>query len=101
MTSCEIILDRNIALHFPRLDQLDWPALSGHRECAVVIAPILLRELEQKKIFGAMPSIKERAGKTIDYLVGRVSDDEPIEAARRDVAVHGKRTGHRLRSHPL
>jgi hypothetical protein len=80
MTSCEIILDTNIALHFPRFDQLDWPALSGHRECAVVITPILLRELEQKKIFGATPSIKERAGKTIDYLVARMGDDEPIEA---------------------
>ena len=59
MDACEILLDTNLALHFPRLDQINWPALSGCKACTIVIAPILLRELEQKKIFGATPVLKE------------------------------------------
>ncbi len=56
MDSCDILIDANIALHFPRIDQLDWPGLTGCRTCTIAIAPILLRELEQKKIFGATSS---------------------------------------------
>ncbi|WP_422358270.1 hypothetical protein [Qipengyuania flava] len=78
MESCDILIDTNIALHFPRIDQLDWPDLAGCRTCTILIAPILLRELEQKKIFGATTAIKERAGRTIDYLVERMAEADPI-----------------------
>lgn len=78
MDSCDILIDTNIALHFPRIDQLDWPGLTGCRTCTIVIAPILLRELEQKKIFGATPAMRERAGRTIAYLVARMAETDLI-----------------------
>lgn len=78
MNNCDILIDTNIALHFPRIDQIDWPDLTGCRTCTIVIAPILLRELEQKKIFGTTPTIKERAGRTIDYLVAKMAETDPV-----------------------
>ena len=86
MDSCDILIDTNIALHFPRIDQLDWPGLTGCRTCTIVIVPILLRELEQKKIFGATPSIRERAGRTIEYLVAKMAETDPIHV-RPDVTL--------------
>ena len=78
MNECDILIDTNIALHFPRIDQIDWPDLTGCRTCTIVIAPILVRELEQKKIFGATAAIKERAGRTIDYLIAKMAETDPI-----------------------
>jgi len=78
LTECEILIDANQVLHFQRLDQIDWCSLTGCRHCTLVIAPILLRELEQKKIFSPSTALKARAGGMIDFIVEKMALPDPV-----------------------
>lgn len=79
MSECDILIDTNLVLHFQPIDQIDWCALTECDRCTLVIAPILLRELEKKKIFSPSSALKERAGRTIDFLVGKMALPDPID----------------------
>lgn len=79
MSECDILIDTNQVLHFQPIDQIDWCALTGCDRCTLVIAPILLRELEQKKIFSPSATLKMRAGRMIDFLVSKTALPDPIE----------------------
>ncbi len=35
MSDCDILIDTNLALHFPPIDQIDWCAFAGRAACAV------------------------------------------------------------------
>jgi hypothetical protein len=78
MEKCAILPDTNVALHFQPIDQIDWNALTGCGECIVVVAPILLRELEKQKTFNKSPALKARASRTIDLLVSKLDEPDPI-----------------------
>lgn len=78
MPGCDIIIDANQTLHFQRIDQIDWCALTGCDECAIVIAPVLLRELEHNKIFNPSKVLRERAARMIDFLVDQTALADPI-----------------------
>jgi hypothetical protein len=78
MAGCDIIIDTNQVLHFRRIDEIDWCALAGCSPCTIVITPILLRELEQKKIFSPSASLKDRARRMSDYLVEQAALPDPI-----------------------
>ena len=79
MSDCDVLIDTNQVLHFQPIDQIDWCALTECDRCTLVIAPILLRELEQKKIFSPSAALKARAGRMIDFLVGKMALPDPIE----------------------
>lgn len=79
MTSCAIFIDTNLVLHFKPIDQIDWPAVTGYDECALVIAPILLKELEHQKIFNRGVALRGRAARMIDFLVEKMQLPDPIE----------------------
>ncbi|TPG56353.1 hypothetical protein [Sphingomonas glacialis] len=79
MSDCDIIIDTNQVLHFQPIDQIDWCALTGCNHCTLVITPILLRELEQKKIFSPSATLKSRAARMIDFLVSKMVLPDPIE----------------------
>jgi hypothetical protein len=79
MSSCDILLATNVVLHFQRFDQVDWCELTGCPECTIVIAPILLRELEQKRISAASSLLRDRAGAMIEYLVSKMELTAPVE----------------------
>jgi hypothetical protein len=78
MEQCAILPDTNLALHFQPIEQIDWNALTGCSNCVVVVAPILFRELEKQKIFNKSPTLKARASRTIDFLVSKVTEPDPI-----------------------
>jgi hypothetical protein len=78
MTTCAILIDTNLVLHYQPIDQVDWPSISGFDDCALVIAPILLRELEQQKIFNRSVALRERASRMIDFLVEKMALPDPI-----------------------
>lgn len=78
MTECDILIDTNQVLHYQRLDQIDWCAMTGHGRCTLVITSTLLRELEQKKIFSPSSVLKARAGGMIDYLVEKMTLPDPV-----------------------
>lgn len=78
MSACNIFVDTNQVLHFVSLEQIDWCALTGCTHCTLVIAPILLRELERKKIFSPSAALKARAARSIDFLVAKMQHPDPI-----------------------
>lgn len=78
MTDCDIFIDTNLVLHFQPIDQIDWCSLTGSTQCTIVIAPILLRELEHKKVFIPSAALKARAGRMIDFLVEKMALPDPI-----------------------
>ena len=43
-----ILLDINMALHYKRVDQINWPLFSGARQVVFVIL-VFIRELEKNK----------------------------------------------------
>ena len=91
MTECDIFIDTNQVLHFKRIDQVDWCALTGCERCVIIVTPILLRELEQKKIFSPSAVIKDRAGRMIDFLVKQIERPDPIELRDNVLLVFAER----------
>jgi hypothetical protein len=87
MTTCAILIDTNIVLHFEPIGQIDWPTISGCSDCILVITPILMRELEQQKIFNRSEGLRERAGRMIDFLVQKMNAPDPI-VLRPHVTLH-------------
>lgn len=56
-------LDTNVLLHFQRFNTLDWHSiLETSEEVTLVVAPIVLRELNKKKDSDQNKGIRERAG---------------------------------------
>lgn len=78
MDQCEILIDTNIILHYKQINQIDWVTLSGYKKCNILIAPILLRELEEKKIFSPSTALKDRASRAIEFLVQKMALSDPI-----------------------
>ena len=91
MTECDIFIDTNQVLHFTRIDQVDWCALTGCERCVIIVTPILLRELEQKKIFSPSAVIKDRAGRMIDFLVKQIERPDPFELRDNVLLVFAER----------
>lgn len=78
MSSCAILIDTNVALHFLPIDQIDWPGIAQCKSCVLIVAPVLLRELEHQKIFNRSAVLRDRASKRIDFLVQKMAEPDPI-----------------------
>ncbi|MEJ7926712.1 PIN domain-containing protein [Sphingobium sp. AN641] len=78
MTTAHLILDTNILMHFQRIDQIDWPDIADATECILLIAPVVIRELEKHKVQHSSPKLRERAGQMIAYLVDLSEQADPV-----------------------
>ena len=63
-----VFVDANTAMHFLRPDQIDWCGLVDASEVVLVAAPVLLRELENQKIFNGSRKLRSRAADYIRWL---------------------------------
>ena len=45
-----IFLDSNILIHFQSIEQINWLKITNCKQCNILIAPIVIDELESKKI---------------------------------------------------
>jgi hypothetical protein len=79
----DLLIDTNLVMHFRRLDEIDWPNLTGAVTCTIWIAPILLRELEMHKVHHKLAKLRERAGEMVDYLVTMSAQVDPISLRDR------------------
>lgn len=61
-------LDTNTFLHYEGIDQIDWPDLLGCDEVTIVIAPIVIRELNRHKDAPTSPKIRDRAAAALKKL---------------------------------
>jgi hypothetical protein len=82
----DIIVDTNMFLHFRRLDELDWCELSGAAHCSVVVAPVLMRELERAKVHNPNAKLRERAKDAVAWLASKIENEDPI-ALREEVTL--------------
>lgn len=72
-------LDTNTVLHFKRPDLIDWRALVNATNVFIVIAPVLVRELEQQKIHNRSRKLRERARGILSWLANFVDQEAPSE----------------------
>ncbi len=75
-TIVHVFIDTNIALHYQRPDEIDWRTLTESKNIILVGAPILLRELENKKIINSSKKLKDRAKNYISWLHKFLYDTE-------------------------
>ncbi len=79
-------LDSNVFLHYRRPDEIDWPALLEGKDVVLLVAPLVVRELEKHKTFSPVPRIKKRAAEIIRWLgpyVDAPSPDQPLRSGVR------------------
>lgn len=74
----DILIDTNIALHFRRLDEIDWRELAGGEDCSLVVTPVLTRELERNKVHNPNMKLRQRAQDTVRWLANRLAEPDPI-----------------------
>jgi rRNA-processing protein FCF1 len=73
-------VDTNSLLHYPLPDQHDWLALTKSKEVAIVIAPVVIRELNRHKDKPETRKLRDRAVTVLKWLDRYI--DEPSAALR-------------------
>jgi hypothetical protein len=72
-----ILIDANIALHYRRVDQIDWHRLSGLKTIFLIITPVFFRELEKNKVHNPSKKLRKRAAEYISWLAEAARATEP------------------------
>lgn len=61
MTKCVAFLDTNIFMHCQPFDQINWPEILGSGQVELIVAPVVIRELDEHKDQHRVGAIRERA----------------------------------------
>ncbi len=72
-----VFLDTNTVLHYKRADQVDWCTLVDATEVVLVIAPVLMRELEHQKVHNPSRKLRERADGIVKWLAQFLRSSTP------------------------
>lgn len=56
-----LFVDTNILLHYRRMEELDWLALSKSAEVVIVLCPVVVRELDRQKVSHPQKKFRTRA----------------------------------------
>ena len=78
MRRVRAFLDTNTFLHFPRLDHLDWPELLQATDVQLIIAPVVIRELNRHKDFPTSVKTRERAATALTMLDKWSDSSSPV-----------------------
>ena len=78
MPQLSAFLDTNTFLHFPRPDHLDWPELLQASDVRLIIAPVVVRELNRHKDFPTSIKTRERAATALRMLDKWSDDPSPV-----------------------
>lgn len=82
-----LFIDTNIALHYVRIDQIVWRDVTNHSSNMIMVAPVVLRELEEKKFNAKSKKIRKRAEDYVKWLWSISEKSELIEI-RPDTTLH-------------
>lgn len=63
-----IFPDTNLLLHFTRPDQVDWKAVCQESDVVIVLAPIVVREIERHKDHPQSKRLRQRARNISEWL---------------------------------
>jgi len=69
-----IFIDTNIFLHFEDFEKIDWLKESSSKECKLIIPPVVIDELDEKKI--GTNKIGSRARKILNRFETLSENDE-------------------------
>ncbi len=72
-----VFVDTNVAMHFKRADQIDWATLTGSSTVTLVIAPVLITELEEQKVKNDSRKLRQRAAEQVRWLDTLLDHDQP------------------------
>jgi hypothetical protein len=86
MIRVPIFPDTNLFLHYRRLDEIDWLDTTGADAVTLLIAPIVVRELDRKKVQGETKRIRDRANERLKWLQSIVRK-QPSEEIRAGVKI--------------
>jgi hypothetical protein len=73
-----LFLDTNTFLHYPTLDHIDWPGIIGAKNVVLLVAPIVIRELNRHKDFPTSAKTRDRASAALRRLHDWWEDNRPI-----------------------
>jgi PIN domain len=79
MSRIILLPDTNIFLHFPALAELDWCNISGAETVVVMIAPVVMRELNDHKDNPRSRKLRDRADAALKELHARFKGQKPKE----------------------
>jgi rRNA-processing protein FCF1 len=68
-----IFFDTNIALHYQRLDQIDWPGTIGYKHAEIVVTSVVLSELDKHKTENFSKKLRKRAAEYGAWLLEKFS----------------------------
>jgi PIN domain len=77
-------LDTNVFLHFPPIDQIDWPNLLGAGKTILVVTSVVIRELNRHKDAPISAKLRDRAASVLRRL-HEYSEQQGVIAVRNDV----------------
>lgn len=80
-TRAYCFLDTNVLIHFRTFDEVDWPKVLGVSAVTLVLAPVVLKEIDKLKIDQLKPWQQERARKLIQKFRHLLHAVEPGQAA--------------------
>lgn len=61
--TAHVFIDTNVALHYRRMDEIDWRQLTGADKVVIVITPVFFRELDKQKVTNKSEKIRDRSEK--------------------------------------
>lgn len=73
-TKAAIFFDTNIALHYQRLDQIDWADVTGHKYAEIVVSSVVLSELDKHKTDNFSKKLRKRAAEYSAWLLEKFSN---------------------------
>jgi hypothetical protein len=71
-------LDTNTFLHYRSFDEWDWPTVLSTESVGLVLAPIVLRELDEKK-YAASGKLRDRSKSVVQRLHRYLVKGNPVE----------------------
>jgi rRNA-processing protein FCF1 len=86
MRTAVIFPDTNTFLHYPSIEQIDWPTHLSAQKVIIVVAPVVVRELNKKKDTPGPRKLRERASSVLKTLRGFSRMPKPVQV-RKDVEV--------------
>src|SRR5260221_8443320 len=74
-----LFVDTNILLHFRRLEEIDWLRLAKAQTAAVMLAPVVIRELDQHKDSHPQQKLRKRAQEVTAHLYEKLRSGKAAE----------------------
>jgi len=81
MSAAYLFLDTNVFLHYPAFE-IDWLEIAGCGEATLVVAPVVVRELDKHKETGRT-GLRNRAGTVLQQLSRHLEKGAEAEVRRR------------------